>query len=80
MVLANGLLTTVSSTLPPGNPVRQRQVKVGEGLTGFIAEKKIAGFAVTSQHSDSAKRPVFDQLGRQIGEIAPSHAPGSAEK
>jgi hypothetical protein len=80
MVLASGHLRIVSSTLPPGNPVRQREVKVGEGLTGFIAEKKIAGFAVTSHHSDAAKRAVFDQFGRQIGELPISQAVVSADK
>jgi hypothetical protein len=79
-VLASGLLRTVSATLPLGHPVRQRAVKVGEGLTGFIAEKKIAGFAVTSRHSDAATRPVFDQFGTQIGEIPVVQTPASADK
>jgi hypothetical protein len=80
MVLGNGLLRTVSSTLPPGHAIRQREAKVGEGLPGFIAEKKIAGFAVTSQHNDGAKRRVLDQFGRQIGEIPVTQAPASAAR
>jgi hypothetical protein len=79
-VLASGLLRTVGSTLPPGHSVRQREQKIGEGLQGFIFDEKVPGFAVTSQHSNSAKRPVFDQFGRQIGEIPTSGAPGSAER
>jgi hypothetical protein len=68
-VFASGLFSVAGSTFPPGHPIRQNVVKIGEGLIGYFAEKQIAGFAQTRIDTNSANRPVFDQFGRRIGEV-----------
>ena len=78
-MFTNGLYKTVGSTYPPGGSIRQREQKHGEGITGFLCERKLAGFGQTSRHSNSANRLVLDQFGKQIGETA-SRSAGSAEK
>ncbi len=68
-VFLTGHFRVAGSTFPPGHPVRQNLVKIGEGLIGYFAERKIAGYAQTRSDTNSANRPVFDQFGRQIGEV-----------
>jgi len=79
-VVTNGLLRTVGSTFPQGHAIWQQKRKIGEGLQGYLAEAKIAGFAQTSLHSNSANRPVFDRFGKQIGEIPVARIARSAGK
>jgi len=79
-VLTGGLIRYAASTLPGGDSRRQRDQKIGEGIRGYFAKAKIAGFTQTSLNVNSANRPVFDQFGKQIGEMPVSRNPGSAEK
>jgi len=69
-VFASGLLSSVGSTFPLGHPSRQNVWEIGgEGLLGYFAERKIAGYAQTSLHTNSTHRPAFDRFGKQIGEV-----------
>ncbi len=51
--------------------MRQNSAKLGEGLRGFFAERKIAGYARTGQSGqpNEGNRPVFDRAGRALGEV-----------
>ncbi len=53
---------------------------MGEGVRGYFAEAKIAGFAQASLYVNSANRPVFDRFGRQIGELPVAGRSDSPEK
>jgi len=79
-VLTSDLLKFVASTIPPGHSGRQHERKLGEGVQGYFAEAKIAGFAQASLHTSSANRPVFDRFGRQIGELPVSRNPAAVGK
>ncbi len=79
-VLTSDLLKSVASTIPPGHSGRQHERKLGEGVQGYFAEAKIAGFAQASLHTNSANRPVFDRFGRQIGELPVSRNPAGVSK
>jgi len=79
-VLTSDLLKFVAATIPPGHSGRQHERKLGEGVQGYFAEAKIAGFAQASLHTNSANRPVFDRFGRQIGEIPVSRNPAAVGK
>ncbi len=79
-VLTSDLLKFVASTIPPGHSGRQQERKLGEGVQGYFAEAKIAGFAQASLHTNSANRPVFDRFGRQIGELPVSRNPAAVGK
>ena len=79
-VLTSDLLKLVASTIPPGHSGRQHERKLGEGVQGYFAEAKIAGFAQASLHTNSANRPVFDRFGRQIGELPVSQNPAAVGK
>ena len=68
-VLTGGLVRNVASTFPMGHSTRSIERKMGEGLRGYFAEAKIAGFAQVSLQFNSANRPVFDRFGRQIDQI-----------
>lgn len=70
--ISEGVYRTVASTFPQGDPVRQSELKFGEGIPGYLAERKIAGFGITSWNiKDSPNRPIFDRAGLLIGEIPP---------
>ncbi len=77
-VLTGDLLKFVGSTFPPGHLGRQHERKLGEGVQGYFAEAKTAGFAQTTRNSKSANRSVFDRFGKQIGEIPVSRNAATA--
>ncbi len=79
-VITGSLIRWAASTMPRGASGRQRDLKLGEGIRGYFTKAKIAGFTQTSLNVNSANRPVFDQFGKQIGEMPVSRNPGSAEK
>jgi len=79
-VVTGGLIRYAASTRPGGDLGRQRDRKIGEGIRGFFTKALIAGYMQTSLHVNSANRAVFDQFGKQIGEIPVSRNPGSGEK
>ncbi len=79
-VLTNGFLRTISSTFPPGHSGWQRDRKIGEGVQGYFAKAKIAGFTQSSLHINSANRPVFDRFGKRIDELPVSRNPAIAGK
>ncbi len=68
----NGFYVTVGSTLPSEDPVRQIELEPVEGLPGFLANRRVPGFAQAGWHSKlDANRAVFDRAGQQIGEVPP---------
>ncbi len=68
----NGFYVTVGSTLPSEDPVRQIELEPVEGLPGFLANRRVAGFAQAGWHAKlEANRAVFDRAGQQIGEVPP---------
>ena len=68
----NGFYVTVGSTLPSEDPVRQIELEPVEGLPGFLANRRVAGFAQAGWHAKlEANRGVFDRAGQQIGEVPP---------
>jgi len=79
-MLTGGLLRNVASTYPLGHSTRSIERKKGEGVRGYFAEAKIAGFAKASLYANSANRPVFDRFGRQIGELPVAGRANSPEK
>ncbi len=73
-VSTNGVHRTVGATFPSGDPVRQMELKFGEGIMGYLADRKVAGYASTSgigQPRLEGNRPVFDRAGQLLGEIPP---------
>jgi len=79
-LLTGGLLRSVASTYPLGHSMMSIERKMGEGVGGYFAEAKIAGFAQASLNVNSANRPVFDRFGRQIGELPVAGRANSPEK
>jgi len=73
-VLTSDILKSVGTTFPPGHFSRQHERKLGEGVQGYFAGAKIAGFVPTTRNSKSANRPVFDRFGEQISELPVSRA------
>ncbi len=70
----SGYYRVVGATYPAGDPIRQHDVKSGEGVRGFLAERKLAGYARTSglgQPKVEGNRPIFDRVGGLLGEIPP---------
>jgi hypothetical protein len=68
----SGLYVLVGTTLPSEDPVRQVELEPGEGVPGYLANRKVAGFAPAGWHAKGeANRPVFDRAGEQIGEVPP---------
>jgi len=72
----NGFFRVVGATYPAEHPLRQNESKLGEGLRGFFAERKVAGYVRSSAGLDKSKvegnRPVFDRAGNLIGELPAS--------
>ncbi len=66
----NGFYRVVGATFPAGHPVRQNNSKLGEGVRGFIAERRVAGYVRASRRADvkEDKYSIFDRTGRLIGE------------
>jgi len=67
----NGFYRIVGANLPAEAPQRQNSMKVGEGITGFLAERKVAGYVRRSSlvQSKEGKRPVFDRHGQVLAEF-----------
>ena len=67
----NGFYRTVGATSPPEAPSRQNYSKVGEGVRGFLAERKLGGYVRNSAwvQSKEGKRQVFDRHGQVLGEF-----------
>ena len=67
----NGFSRVVGSTHPPEHPGRQNSQKWGEGVLGFIAERKLAGYVQrgAGRLSTESNRPVFDRHGQVLTEI-----------
>ncbi len=69
----NDFYRVVGATYPAEHPVRQNSTKLGEGLIGFFAERKVAGYMrprIGAQSKD-VDRPVFDRYGQVLAEVAP---------
>ena len=68
----NEVYRIVGATLPAEHPQRQNISKLREGLRGFFAERKVAGYARVSRldQPDESNRTVFDRAGRILGEVA----------
>lgn len=70
----DGYYRVVGATYPAEDPIRQHYVKFGEGTRGFLADRKVAGYARTSglgQPKVKGNRPIFDRTGEILGEIPP---------
>jgi len=67
----NGFSRVVGDTRPPEHPGRQNSEKWGEGVRGFFAERKVAGYVhrSTGRQSTGSNRPVFDRHGQVLAEI-----------
>ncbi len=67
----NGRSREVGSTHPPEHPGRQNSQPWGEGVLGFIAERKLAGYVQrgAGRLSTGSNRPVFDRHGQVLTEI-----------
>ncbi len=72
----NGFYRVVGATFPAEAPMRQNNTKLGEGLRGFFAERRVAGYARPSGggvvQPKEGNRPVFDRAGRVLGEFPPA--------
>ncbi len=75
----NGFYRSVGSTGTAEAPQRQNSSKVGEGARGFLAERKVAGYAPSSTliQSKGGKRQVFDRHGQVLGEIPVGRGAGT---
>ncbi len=67
----NGRSRVVGSTHPPEHPARQNSQKWGEGVLGYFAERKLAGYVQrgAGRLSTESNRPVFDRHGQVLTEI-----------
>jgi len=67
----SGFYRVVGATYPADAPMRQNSTRLGEGLRGFFAERKVAGYARTSSSDqpNEGNRPVFDRAGRALGDV-----------
>lgn len=69
-----GLHRVVASTFPPEDPLRQIELEPGEGVTGFVGNRKVVGFSPAGwqvKTGDNPSRPVFDRAGKALGEATP---------
>jgi class 3 adenylate cyclase len=67
----NGFYRVVGGTIPAEAPGRQNYSRVSEGIRGFLAERKVAGYvrANLSFESKESKRQVFDRNGEVLAEF-----------
>ena len=67
----NGFYRIVGATYPAEHPMRQNSTKLGEGIRGFIAERRVAGYVRPSWvvQPKEGNRPVFDRTGQVLGEV-----------
>jgi len=71
----NGFYRVVGATYPAEHPMRQNSTKLGEGLRGFFAERRVAGYVCASGavQTTEGHRSVFDRTGKALGEV-PSYS------
>ena len=74
----NGFYRQVGATSPPEHASRQNSVKVGEGIRGFLSERKQPGYAPSSNwiQSKGGKRQVFDRHGQVLAEFPVGRSAG----
>jgi len=67
----NGFSRVVGCSQPPEYPGRQNSQKWGEGVLGYFAERKVAGYVQrgAGRLSTESNRPVFDRHGQVLTEI-----------
>ena len=67
----NGFYRVVGATYPTQHPMRQNHLKLGEGLGGYFAERKVAGYVRSTGVGEpkEGNRPVFDRDGQVLGEV-----------
>ncbi len=67
----NGFYRNVGATIPPEHASRQNSTKVGEGVRGVIAERRVAGYVPSSNlvQSKEGKRQVFNLHGEVLAEF-----------
>jgi len=67
----NGFNRVVGATYPAEHPMRQNNTRLGEGLRGFFAERKVAGYvrATRLDQPKEGNRPVFDRDGQVLAEV-----------
>jgi len=61
----NGFYRVVGATFSAEHPMRQNTTRLGEGIRGFITERRVAGYLRASRREDvkESKRPIFDRIG-----------------
>ncbi len=66
-----GFYRVVGATYPAENPVRQNNTKFGEGVRGYFAARKVAGYARPCRFDQPTEgnRTVFDSDGQVLGEV-----------
>jgi len=67
----NGFYRVVGATYPTDHPMRQNSQKLGEGIRGIIAERRVAGYVRSSSsfQSKEGNRPLFDRDGQVLAEV-----------
>ncbi len=66
----DGLYRVVGATFPPGAGVRQQELEPNEGMVGFMADRKTAGYTQTTLRSPGPS-DVYDRSGLVIGQRTP---------
>jgi hypothetical protein len=66
-----GFYRVVGATYPAENPVRQNNTKFREGVRGYFAARKVAGYARPCRFDQPTEgnRTVFDSDGQVLGEV-----------
>jgi len=76
----NDFYRVVGATYPAEHPSRQNSTKVGIGVRGYIAERKIAGyvrnFSLELPEESNRQVQVFDRTGRVLREVPVRRNPG----
>jgi len=72
----NGFYRMVGATLPAEASERQNYSKIGEGVRGFLVERKVGGYVTSSRWAKESKRPVFDRHGQVLAEFPVGRQPG----
>ncbi len=70
----SGFYRVVGNTYPAEHPSRQNNTKVGEGIRGFFAERKVAGYVRAD--ITEGNHTAFDRTGHILGEIPVRRNPG----
>jgi class 3 adenylate cyclase len=74
----NGFYRVVGATFSAEHPMRQNNTKLGEGMRGFFAERKVAGYVRPGGVVDlkEGNRPIFDRTGQILAEAPPRRDAG----